>query len=429
LQRDPLAFLQEQATTYGDLSHFRIGPRHVYLVNHPELIKEVLTTQQASFSKGQALQRAKTLLGNGLLTSEGVYHLQQRRRIQPLFHRRRVAAYADCMVAQAARLTPGATREAWQPDSVIDMRGAMMKLTLAIVGETLFGRDLTAQSDAIGEAMRVLTRNFQRLLSPLAMIQSRLPTRENRHLRESIATLEQIVASLVETDRHSATDGGLVTMLVAAFGEEPLSAEEIGTRLRDEVLTLLLAGHETTANALSFTWWLLTQHGAIAERFYQEVDTVCQGRLPTIAEVAELRYTRLIFREALRLYPPAWTIGRQALAAVVLGGYTIPSGATVLLSPWVMHRDERYYANPGRFDPERWEAAETATRPTYAYFPFGGGARLCIGEQFAWMEGILLLATLGQRWRFQAVDHKPLAVQPGITLRPKERLLLHVTKR
>lgn len=426
LQRDPLTFLQQQAATYGDLSHFRIGPRHMYLVNHPELIKAVLTTEQASFVKGAALQRAKPVLGNGLLTSEGDDHLQQRRRLQPLFHRQQIAAYANCMIDHAARLTADETAEGWQPGQIIDLHEEMMKLTLAIVGQTLFHRDLTGESEAIGEAMTVLTANFQRLLSPLALLQSRLPTRGNRRLQESLALLEKIVSDLIGAEQQTEGARNLVTMLVTALADEDLTSQVRFTKIRDELLTLLLAGHETTANALTFTWWLLAQHPTVAERFYSEIDSVCRGRLPTVDDVGELVYTRMVLSEALRLYPPAWTIGRQAVSSVNLGEYTVPAGATVLLSQWVMHRDERYYADPTWFKPERWRADAIASRPKYAFFPFGGGSRLCIGEQFAWMEGILLLATIGQRWRLQTTTQSVLTVQPGITLRPKYPLRMQV---
>jgi len=429
LQRDPLTFLQQQAATHGDLSHFRIGPRHIYLVNHPELIKAVLTTEHAHFTKGAVLQRTKPLLGNGLLTSEGAYHLQQRRRLQPLFHRQQIALYADCMVKHAARLAPDASTACWQPGEVIDLHQAMMNLTLAIVGETLFAQDLTGQSTAIGQALTVLTGNFQRLLSPLSTLQSRLPTRENQRVEESLTLLEQVVIELIEADLQTEEAGNLVTMLLEAFADEALTPDERLTKIRDEVLTVLLAGHETTANTLTFTWWVLAQHPAVMERFYAEIDRVCQGRLPTVEDLSQLTYTRMVLCEVLRLYPPVWAMGRQAVTPIKLGGYTIPAGATVILSQWVMHRDERYYADPTRFEPERWATADSTKRQSYSFFPFGGGVRLCIGEQFAWMEGILLLATIGQRWRLEATPESTLALQPGITLRPKYPLRMQLQLR
>lgn len=433
LQRDPLTFLQEQAATYGDLVHFQIGPRHIYLVNHPDLVKEVLVTQQRKFAKGRALQRAKVLLGEGLLTSEGRYHLQQRRAIQPVFHRRQIATYADCMVAHTARLAPGASTTSWEPNSVVDIHKEMMKLTLAIVGQTLFQQDLTQQQTQIGEAMGVLTHNFQRLLSPLAGLWQRLPTPGNRRLQRSMATLDEVVDGIIrgeDTAQGMSNNDSLSALLFAAMADEPIKEEELSVRLRDEILTLLLAGHETTANALTFTWWLLAEHQPVAERMYAEVAAVLQGRSATFADVSQLPYTRMVFSEALRLYPPAWTIGREAQEAVELGGYTIPAGATVLLSQWVMHRQPQYYPEPTLFCPERWTTAAIATRPHYAFFPFGGGSRLCIGEHFAWMEGVLILATIAQQWRLQRTARTPTVLvprhnlQPGVTLRPKDALLL-----
>ena len=423
LRRDPLAFLQGLARDHGDLVYLRIAGRPIYLVNHPDLVHEVLVTQGDHFSKGRGLQRAKRLLGEGLLTSEGSYHLAQRRRIQPLFHRRQIAAYAETMVQQSM-----ACAASWRSGAVVDMHEEMMGLTLAIVGETLFGQDLTHQAGAVGEAMAVLTRNFRRLLSPFAPLTEWLPTAENRRLRQSVAQLDHIVNQMV-SNKAAVASHDLVSLLLAATGDNNGDHTTVAAQLRDEVLTLLLAGHETTANALSFTWWLLSQHEDVAAQLHAEVDSVLNGRAPTLADLEQLPYTRMVFAEALRLYPPAWVIGRQACADVEIGGYTIPTGATVLASQWVMHHDARYYPAPDRFDPQRWQPAAIAARPKFAYFPFGAGSRICIGEHFAWMEGILVLATLTQRWQTSALDPAPLALQAGITLRPRNGLPMRLQER
>lgn len=423
LRRDPLAFLQGLAHDYGDLVYLHMAGRPIYLVNHPDLVREVLVTKGESFRKGRGLQGAKRLLGEGLLTSEGQYHLEQRRRIQPLFHRRQLERYAETMVQQSARCTAN-----WRSNTVVDLHDEMMGLTLAIVGETLFGQDLGSQAPTVGEAMDVLTRNFQRLLTPFAPFTEWLPTAENRRLRQSVAQLEHVVNQLVKQPPRE-QDHNLVTMLLAALPESKGDQQALAAHLRDEVLTLLLAGHETTANALSFTWWLLAHHPMVATKLHAELDQTLSGRLPTLADVEQLPYTRMVFAEALRLYPPAWIIGRQAVAAVTIGNYTIPAGATVLVSQWVMHHDARYYPEPERFDPERWQPAVMATRPKFAYFPFGGGSRICIGEHFAWMEGILILATLTQRWQATALSAEPLVLQPGITLRPRHGLPMRLQAR
>lgn len=423
LRRDPLTFLQSLAHDYGDLVYLHMAGRPLYLVNHPDLVREVLVTKGESFRKGRGLQGAKRVLGEGLLTSEGNYHLAQRRRIQPLFHRRQIERYAETMVQQSVHCA-----ESWRSGAVVDMHDEMMGLTLAIVGKTLFGQDLGRQAAVVGEAMDVLTRNFQRLLTPFAPITEWLPTAENRRLRQSIAQLDHIVAQLVNPQTATA-DHNLVSLLAAAMPETTDEPNALAAHLRDEVLTLLLAGHETTANALSFTWWLLAHHPMVAAKLHAELDQTLSGRLPTLADVEQLPYTRMVFAEALRLYPPAWVIGRQAVDHVTIGDYPIPAGATVLVSQWVMHHDGRYYPEPERFDPERWRPAVMATRPKFTYFPFGGGARICIGEQFAWMEGILILATLTQRWQAAALSAEPLVLQPGITLRPRHGLPIRLQAR
>ncbi|MEZ4863575.1 MAG: cytochrome P450 [Caldilineaceae bacterium] len=429
MQRNTLPFLEGMARDYGDISYCRVGPRDIYLLNHPDFIHDVLVTNDRKFAKSLGLQRAKRLLGEGLLTSEGDYHLHQRRLMQPLFHRRQITAYGASMVKHAARLCDDQAEQGWQDGATLNMHAQMMQLTLGIIGETLFQQDITGEAQKVGVAMETLTRNFRRLLSPLAPLQDRLPTAENRRLRQSEAELERIVAHLISERRTQGGDQDLLSLLLMAHtnndGASPMSNRQI----RDEVLTLLLAGHETTANALTFTWWLLAQHPPVAKKMQQELDAVLGGHLPTVDDLEQLRYTRMVLAEAMRLYPPVWVIGRQALAEHTVGGYTIPAGATVLMSQWIMHRDARYYPAPQRFDPERWTPAAMATRPKFSYFPFGGGSRLCIGEHFAWMEGVLLLATLAQSWEVQLVNDTPLALRPAITLRPQQGVPLIVRRR
>lgn len=429
MQRDPLTFFTQLARDYGDIVYFQAGPRSIYLLNHPELIQDVLVTHDRKFRKSQALQRAKRVLGEGLLTSEGEYHLHQRRLIQPLFHRRQIATYAETMVRHAARLGDSSTGHGWQDGTRVDLHAEMMKLTLAIVGETLFQQDITGDAQAVGAAMETLNQNFRRLLSPFAPLLDRLPTAENRRLRHSQVTLDRIVAHLIEIRRQQGDGSDLLSLLLSAH-EGGVEGQPMSDRqIRDEVLTLMLAGHETTANALTFTWWLLAQQPAVARKLQHEVDQVLQGRLPTMADVEQLRYTRMVLSEAMRLYPPAWIVGRQALVDHEVGGYPIPAGATVLTSQWVMHHDARYYPEPWRFEPERWSAAAQAERPKFSYFPFGGGSRVCIGEHFAWMEGILLLATLAQQWQMQPLAATPPALRAGVTLRPRAALPMVVQRR
>lgn len=429
MQRDPLAFFTGLAHDYGDIAYFRAGPRSIYLLNHPDLIQDVLVTHDRKFQKSLALQRAKRVLGEGLLTSEGAYHLQQRRLLQPLFHRRQIATYAESMVRHAARLAEPTARQGWQEGATLNIHAEMMKLTLAIVGETLFQQDITGDAQAVGVAMDALTHNFRRLLSPFAPVLDRLPTAENRHLRHSQAELERIVANLINERRTQGPGDDLLSLLLTAHLAGDDSPPMSDRQIRDEVLTLLLAGHETTANALTFSWWLLAQHPDVAAKLQAELDCVLGGRLPTVNDLAHLQYTRMVLSEALRLYPPAWVVGRQALVDHEVSGYVIPAGATVVASQWVMHHDARYYPEPWRFDPDRWTSAAQAERPKFSYFPFGGGSRLCIGEHFAWMEGILLLATLAQSWQMTATTTEPLTLRAGVTLRPRTALPMRMQRR
>jgi cytochrome P450 len=309
----------------------------------------------------------------------------------------------------------------------------MMKLTLVIVGETLFNQSLTDEASAVGAAMDVFSGGFRRLMSPIGPLLDRLPLPETRRLRQSHAALDRIVATLIAERRKQGDGNDLLSLLLTAHetGHEAGADDQPMTdaQIRDEVLTLLLAGHETTANALTFAWWLLAQHPDAAAKLYEEVTAVLQGRLPTASDLEGLRYTRMVFSEALRLYPPAWIIGRQALADHAIGGYTIPAGASIMLSPWAMHHDARYYPDPYRFDPERWTPAAQAARPKYSFFGFGAGSRVCIGEHFAWMEGTLILATLAQRWQVQPVTTAPLALRAAITLRPRDGVPLVIRRR
>lgn len=429
MQRDPLTFFERLAHEYGDIAYFQAGPRSIYLLNHPDLIGDVLVTHDRNFKKSQALQRAKRVLGEGLLTSEGNYHLEQRRLIQPLFHRRQIAAYAASMVNHAARRADPTTEQGWHDGATLNLHAEMMKLTLAIVGETLFQQDITGEAQTVGAAMETLTQNFGRLLSPFAPLLARLPTPENRRLRQSQAALDRIVAHLITERRAHGLGDDLLSLLLNAHTAGDDSTPMSDTQIRDEVLTLMLAGHETTANALTFTWWLLAQHGDVGAKLQEELDQVLGGRLPTVADLEQLRYTRMVFSEAMRLYPPAWIVGRQALVDQEVGGYPIPAGATVVASQWVMHHDARYYPDPWHFDPERWTPAAQATRPKFSYFPFGGGSRVCIGEHFAWMEGILLLATLAQQWQMIPRTTAPLTLRAGITLRPRTALPMLLQRR
>lgn len=424
-RRDSLAYLQKATGEHGDIVYFRFGQQDVFFLNHPDYIKDVLVTHHQSFMKGRALQRAKRLLGEGLLTSEGDFHRRQRRLAQPAFHRGRIASYGSVMTDYAAR-----TAARWHDGETLDISQEMMRLTLAIVGKTLFDTDVEAEADEIGAALTAVMELFDFLLMPFSELLEKLPLPHVRRFQKARARLDETIYRIIEERRRSNEDrGDLLSMLLSARDEEGDGGQMSDEQVRDEVMTLFLAGHETTANAMTWTWYLLSEHPEVEAKLHEELDAVLEGRQPTVEDVPSLRYTEMVVAESMRLYPPAWAIGRLALKDHEIGGYTIPARALVLLSPYVTHRDARYFPDPTRFDPERWTPEAKEVRPQFAYFPFGGGTRRCIGEGFAWMEGILLLASLARNWRMRLVPGHRVETLPVITLRPKHGMLMTVGKR
>ena len=424
-RRGPLHYFQNLAQQYGDISFFRIGPQEAFFLNHPDLIKDVLVTNHQRFMKGLVLQRAKRLLGEGLLTSEGEFHRRQKRLAQPAFHRQRIASYAEVMIDYAIRASGR-----WRDGETVDLAEEMMRLTLAIVSKTLFDADVESESEQVGEAMTTVMELFDTLTIPFFELLAKLPLPQLRRFDNARTKLDRIIFNLVEERRRSGKDrGDLLSMLLLAQDEEGDGEQMTDQQLRDELLTIFLAGHETTANALTWTWYLLSQHPEVEERLQSEVDEVLGTRKATFADASNLPYTEMILAESMRLYPPAWAIGRLSTVDCEIGGFLVPKKSLVLFSQFVMHRDERYYQQPNLFKPERWTPSERESRPAFSYFPFGGGPRRCIGEGFAWMEGILLIATLAQKWRFRLVPHHPIALKPVITLRPKHGMKMVVGRR
>lgn len=412
-RRDPLSFLQRVAHDYGDIAHFRLGPQRIYLLNHPNLVRDVLVTRQSNFRKSRVLQRAKVLLGEGLLTSEDPLHLRQRRLVQPAFHRERLMHYAETMVECGLRASAR-----WQDGGTLDLHEEMMCLTLAIVARTLFSADVEQDAAEIGAAMTEVLKLFKMILLPYSELLQKLPLPSTRRLQRARAVLDRAIYRIIHERRASGEDrGDLLSMLLLAQDEDSSGMSD--TLVRDEALTLFLAGHETTANALMWSWYLLSENPECEARLQHEVDTVLAGRRPTFDDVPELPYTEMVLAEALRLFPPAWAVGRLVKEEFVANGFPITPGSVCLLSPWVTHRDQRWYPQPLRFDPERWTPEKREARPKFSYFPFGGGARVCIGERFAWMEGVLLLATIAQRWKLRLVPDHPVETLALITLRSK----------
>jgi cytochrome P450 len=424
-RRNPPEFLRSIAQSHGDLVHFRLGPQDIYLVSKPDWIKDILVTHQTNFTKSRFLERAKVLLGEGLLTSEGEFHRRQRRLVQPAFHRDRLIGYASAMVECTAR-----TRELWSDGAEFDMSREMMRLTLAVVAKTLFSADVTSEADDIGAALTQVMILFDMVLMPFSEWIEKLPLPSVRRFEKARDFLDKLIYGIIAERRASQEDkGDLLSMLLLAQDEDGATGMT-DKQIRDEALTLFLAGHETTANALMWTWYLLSENPAAGAKFYDEVDRVLQGRLPTFDDLPQLKYTEGVFAEGMRLYPPAWVIGRRVKTEYAIGDFSVPPKAILMMSPWVVHRDPRWFPDPDRFNPDRWATGlQPDDRPKFSYFPFGGGTRVCIGERFAWMEGVLLLATVAQEWRFKLVPGHPVATSALITLRAKHGMRMVAERR
>ncbi len=421
---NPLEFFTDVARRYGDIASYHIAGEQLFLVNDPQLIKDILVTHHKNFTKSRGLERTKRLLGNGLLTSEGAVHLRQRRLMQPAFHRDRIAAYGRTMVEYADRM-----RTAWIDGATLDVAREMNRLTLSIVGKTLFDANVESQAAEVGEALTGVIESFWMMMLPFADLLERLPVPKLRRARIARARLDRIIYGMIAERRASGRDhGDLLSMLLAAQDEDD-HGMMTDSQVRDQAMTIFLAGHETTANALMWTWYLLSGAPEVTSTLHDEVDRVLQGRLPTMADIGSLPYIERVVTESMRLYPPAWLIGRRAIADYPVGPYVAAARSILIMSPYIIQRDARYYAEPERFNPDRWTPEFKASLPKFAYFPFGGGPRQCIGETFAWMELILIVATIAQRWDLRLVPGHPVELQPLITLRAKHGMRMTVTRR
>src|SRR5678816_830315 len=350
--RDPLRFFSNLARQYGDLAYLRMAGEHLFVASNPAVIRDVLVTHNQNFHKSRGLERIKILLGEGLLTSEDAFHLRQRRLMQPAFHRERVAAYASTMVAYADRV-----RRGWTPGGTLDVAREMSRLTLLIVGKTLFDTDVESQARDVGEAMSGLMDSFWTLMLPFGQTLQRLPIPQMRRGRQARERLDAIIYGIIRERRANLGDrGDLLSMLLMAQDDEDDRRGMTDTQVRDEAMTIFLAGHETTANALSWTWYLLDGAPEVAARLHAEVDRVLEGRPPTLADVPRLPYVEQVVTESMRLYPPAWLIGRRAINDYAIDDYVAPARSVIVMSPYLLHRDGRFFPEPERFMPERWTA-------------------------------------------------------------------------
>ncbi|MGC1931557.1 MAG: cytochrome P450 [Candidatus Nitrosopolaris sp.] len=426
---NPIKMLMDIAYTYGDIAHFKFGRQHVYLINHPDHIEDILIRNYKNFIKSRGLQVSKRLLGEGLVTSEGEYHDRQRRIIQPAFHPNLIKKYGDIMTTYAANMC-----QRWQDGIILDIHKEMIHVTAAIISKAVLGSEIKSeQGDQVGDALLTCVEYFNRLLMPFGELIEKISILPiNKGFQQAKRELDNIVYNMIKEHRDNERKGiqqmDLLNTLLQAQDEEAGIERMTDSQLRDEVMTIFLAGHETTANALTWTFYLLSQNPTAEAKLYEELCSVLGNngkdsgnskRTPTIEDVSKLEYTEKVFRESMRLYPPAWTIGRQAIKDYNVDRYVIPAGSIILMSQYVMHRNPRYFSDPDSFYPDRWTKEVKSHLPRFSYFPFGGGIRGCVGEPFAWMEGILLLATICNQWRMYHDTKHKVELKPLITLRPK----------
>ncbi|HEY7352904.1 MAG TPA: cytochrome P450 [Terriglobales bacterium] len=419
---DPLRRFSAWAREYGDIFYYRAAWLHVYFLNHPDLIEEVLVRSPRNFLKDRVVRNSRWFFGDGLLTNEGDSWLRQRKLSAPAFHRERVSSYAKIMTDYAEQMLAG-----WRSGEIRDIHQEMMRLTLQIVVRALFNVELekTAQ---IASAMNLMMGNATGVRMLLPPVTRYLPIPQMVRVRRAVKDLDEIVYGIIAQHRVAAVDSGdLLSMLMQARDEDGSRMSD--KQLRDEVLTFLLAGHETTALALTWTWHLLSENPEAEKKLHEELDLKLQGRSPTFSDLQTLTYCECVIKESMRLYPPAWSLARTVISDFELRGYTIPTGANVVMSQWVMHRSPTYFAEPEKFDPERWRNERCQRLPRFAYFPFGGGPRQCIGASFAMMEATLLLAVIAQRFQLRTIAGHPIVPVPSFTLRPKHGIRMGIEAR
>ena len=421
--RDILAFVT-RGRQYGDVVRARFFYVTAYFLYHPDDVEQVLSVQAKNFEKSMSLRSNffQRLVGNGLLTSEGEFWRRQRRLAQPAFHRQRISTYADVMVDYTTRLI-----QPWRAGEERFIDRDMMRLTMEIVVQTLFSSTVSTDADRVGQVLAELVKPFASQATLKWILDNRLPTPSHRRFHKLVAEIDELIFRLISERRQSGRDeGDLLSMLLAAQDED--GSQMTDQQLRDEVITLFLAGQETTALTLSWAWYLLAQSPDVEKKLHEEIDQL-EGRPPAMDDVPRLKYTDMILKEVMRLYPPAYGVGRSAIADCELGGFHVPAKTQVFAFQWAIHRDPRFFAEPDRFHPERWTDEFTANLPKYAYFPFGGGPRICIGNTFAMMEMVLVMATIAQKFRFRMTVPRSVEIEPAMSLRPRGGIPLVIESR
>jgi cytochrome P450 len=431
--RDPLKTLTTISQNYGDISHFKFGQQNVYFLNHPNYIEDVLIINYKNFIKSRGLQISKRLLGSGLLTSEGDYHDNQRRIIQPTFYPKKIQTYAEVMIKKTLNLC-----DTWKEGSVIDIHKEMTRLTLEIISKTVLGYDIKPEDDEIGDSLLICMKYFNRLLMPFGELIEKIPILPiNKGFQKAKRNLDSIVFRMInehrmKLEKKGEKDTDLLFTLLQAQDDNTKMGKMTDQQLRDEVMTIFLAGHETTANALTWTFYLLSTHPAIDARLQKEIYPIFRNKTDISFDddiQQQLEYTTKVLTESMRLYPPAWALGRQAINDCKIGKYIIPSGSIILMSQYVMHRNPLYFPEPNTFYPDRWTNEFKKNLPRFCYFPFGGGIRSCVGEPFAWMEAILITAIINRLWKINSIPSNKVVLKPLITLRPKYGMHMKITRR
>ena len=423
---NPLPFITESARQFGDLFHMRAAGRHVFQANHPDLVQELLIRDAARHDRGLVMQKAQLVLGQGLLSSEDPHHMRQRRLAQPAFHRDRIAAYGNTIGDYAAEASTS-----WRNGEIRDLHQDMQLLSLRIVGKTMFNSELEALNHRIATAIEAFMGFLPLAFLPRSDLILKLPIPLTNRIRHSRRELDALIYGLIRERRAEGRDqGDLLSMLLAsqdAEGTGSMTDEQV----RDECVTALLAGNETTANGLSSALRLIARHPVAQERLHREAVDAFGQRAANASDYPALPYAHACFAEAMRLFPPVWTIARTANQDYEWRGFEVPRGALLLAPQWVLHRDPRFWDDPRRFEPERFLNGARESRPKFAYFPFAAGSRQCIGEGLAWMEGVLILATIARDWTLTptGASARPLRLDPKVTLRPKDGVPMRLSRR
>lgn len=423
-RKNPTKFLEQISDKYGDLIKFKLGPQTVILLNHPDLIKDVLVTNHHKFIKGRGLQMAKVVLGDGLLTSEHELHTRQRKMIQPAFNAKKISYYSEIMTDFTNKYL-----EKLKDGEQVDLSKDMMSLTLSIVCKALFDSEVESDTEKIQKSLSLVVEMFDEITNPLYYLLKDSSFPKYKRFNEAKEFLDNIILKMIKERRgNSENRNDLLSMMIQAQDEDDKKGMS-DKQIMDETLTLFMAGHETTANLLAWTFYLISQNPKVEKKIVEEINQVIGDEAPNYADIPKFIYLKKVLTESMRIYPPAWVLGRISTESHILNNYKMPAGTVILASQYTLQRDKRFYKNPLKFIPERWDEDKKAEIPRYAYFPFGTGPRVCIGEQFAWAEGILIISMILQKWRFFLSKEQKVDIKPLITMRPKYGMKMIVKKR